>query len=352
MITLKELAEECNVSIATVSNILNGKSNVSEETKARVLKVVKKHGYKPNLMARSLRVTKTKTIGILVDDLGAFGTPEIIEGITSFLEKNSYKVVIQTLRIFTSIGGQSALGSEAFLQKLEASFQEMLAIRVEAVIYIAAYSRQIDYLPENFSLPIVLAYATTDNKLIPCVIPDDLTAAEEATEYLIKHGGKKIALIKGIEQNIHSQLREEGFRSVMKKQGLTIVEELIENAEWNAESAYAACQKIFEKGRPDSIFCFNDYMAAGAYQFLLEHDIKPGKDINIIGFDNNRIAKGLPPPLTTMGIGVYGIGNTAARLTVDLLDNKTTSERIFKIPCRIIERDSVKEMGISKNCNF
>ncbi|MBR6582476.1 MAG: LacI family DNA-binding transcriptional regulator [Treponema sp.] len=79
MITLKELAARCNVSIATVSNILNGKSNVGEETRQRILQVIKETGYRPNIMARGLRATKTKTIGLIVEDLTAFSSPWIIE---------------------------------------------------------------------------------------------------------------------------------------------------------------------------------------------------------------------------------------------------------------------------------
>lgn len=343
MVTLKELAEECNVSIATISNILNGKSNVSKETKDRVLKIIKKRGYKPNYMARGLRVINTKTIGVLVDDLGAFGTAEIIEGINSVFEKQGYKAVIETLRIYTSLNGTKSIGTKEFQDKIDSKFSEMLAMRVDAIIYIAAFSRNITYLPKDFPVPIVLAYASTDDESIPYVIPEDLKAAEEITEYLISHGGKKIALIKGTEKSIHSQLREEGFRNVMKKHGLAVDETLIENGMWNSENGYKACKTIFEHGKPDSIFCFNDYMAAGAYLYLMENNIIPGKDINIVGFDNNKIAASLPPPLTTMAIGVFGIGYTCAQLVLGKIAGEQINEHIFKIPCRFFERDSVKK---------
>ena len=91
MITLKELAARCNVSIATISNILNGKSNVSEKTKERVLQVVKETGYKPNYMARTLRARKTNTVGLIIDDIGAFSSPLLVEGVLDILEEKGYK---------------------------------------------------------------------------------------------------------------------------------------------------------------------------------------------------------------------------------------------------------------------
>lgn len=342
MVTLKELAEECNVSIATISNILNGKSNVSKETKERVLKIIKKRGYKPNYMARGLRSISTKSIGVLVDDLGAFGTPEMLEGICAFSEQNGYKAVIETLRIYTSLNGTKSIGTKEFLDKINSKFNEMLAMRVNAIIYVAAFSREITYLPKDFPVPIVLAYASTNDESIPYVIPEDLKAAEEITEYLIAHGGKKIALIKGTEKSIHSQLREEGFRNVMKKHELTVEETLIENGLWNSASGYQACKAIFERGKPDSIFCFNDDMAAGAYQYLMENNIVPGKDIKIVGFDNNKISSSLPPPLTTMAISVFGIGYTSAQLTLRKIAGEKIYEHIVKIPCKFIERDSAR----------
>ena len=340
MVTLKELAEECNVSIATISNILNGKSNVSKETKERVLAVIKERGYRPNLMARSLRAITTRTIGVIVDDLGAFGTPEIIEGIISNCEKSNYKVIIETLRIFTSLNGVRSLNTQEFRDKVDSTLAEMLAMRVNAIIYISAYSRDITYLPKDFPIPIVLAYATTQDEAIPCVIPEDLKALEELTDYLVENNCKKIAVIKGTE-NIHTKLREEGFRKAMKKHNLPINEDFIFDGRWNAEYGKKACQEIFSHGRPDAIICFNDYMAAGAYQYLVEYNITPGKDISVVGFDNNKISRSLPPPLTTMGIGVYGIGSTAAQLIFRMIAGEKVEYHTYEIPCNFIERESV-----------
>ncbi|MFR2755412.1 MAG: LacI family DNA-binding transcriptional regulator [Eisenbergiella massiliensis] len=99
MVTLKEIAQECNVSATTVSNILNGKPKVSEETRLKVLEVVKKRGYQPNYIAQGLRNQKTRMIGIIAEDIAQFGTPGIIESIMAFCEENGYRTIVQNLRL-------------------------------------------------------------------------------------------------------------------------------------------------------------------------------------------------------------------------------------------------------------
>ena len=99
MVTLKEIARECNVSPTTVSNILNGKPKVSEETKERVLETVNRLGYRPNYIAQGLRNQKTKMIGIIAEDIAQFTTPEIVEGIMSYCEEKGYRSIVKNLRL-------------------------------------------------------------------------------------------------------------------------------------------------------------------------------------------------------------------------------------------------------------
>ena len=104
MVTLKEIAEKCSVSITTVSNILNGKSNVSERTKERVLQVIKETGYRPNYMARGLRAARTNSVGIIIDDLTEFSSTGIIDGIMSYFDEHNYKAILENLRFYSKWG--------------------------------------------------------------------------------------------------------------------------------------------------------------------------------------------------------------------------------------------------------
>lgn len=104
MVTIREIADACGVSVATVSNVLNGRANVGLETRKRVLEVVRQKGYQPDYIARGLRKKKTNMIGIIAEDIAQFSTPAIMEGIMAYCEEKKYRTVIQNLRLYARWG--------------------------------------------------------------------------------------------------------------------------------------------------------------------------------------------------------------------------------------------------------
>ena len=221
MVTLKDIAEQCQVSITTVSNILNGKSNVSNKTKERVLQVIKETGYKPNYMARGLRAAKTNTLGIIIDDLTEFSTPQIIDGIMAYCEEKNYKAILENLR-FYSKWGTKWYHNQGYKVSVQQAIEEFSSIKVDGIIYVAGHARNISCIPENLDVPLILAYAFTDNKKISTVEFDDEKAACDITNHLIKNGHKRIAVIAGTKDNIHTGRRLEGFKKAMKENGLSV----------------------------------------------------------------------------------------------------------------------------------
>ena len=190
MITLKELAAKCDVSIATISNILNGKSNVSDKTKERVLKVIEETGYKPNYMARTLRARKTNTVGLIIDDIGAFSSPNLIEGVLNHLEAQGYKAIIETLRLYSKWDNKP--DSAEYKKAVRESVDEMLSIKVDGIIFIAAHAHDIEYFSADLGIPIVIAYAYQTNNSIPTIKIDDFESAYIMTKHLIAKGHKKL----------------------------------------------------------------------------------------------------------------------------------------------------------------
>ena len=345
MITLKELAARCNVSIATVSNILNGKTNVSEATKQKVLQAIKETGYRPSYIARSLRASKTKTIGLIIDELSAFSSPALIEGVLTYLESKNYKAIIETLRLYSKWGNQPY--TEDYKNVVMASVNEMLSIKVDGIIYVAAHAHDVDYFPTDLPVPIVISYAFQSNSKIPSLRIDDETAGYDMTKYLISKGHKKIAIIAGEEQDLHGHDRLVGFERAMKEAGLPVDKKLFEAGKWSRGNGYLACQKLFEKSNDfTAIFCFNDLMAAGCYDYLYEIGKVPGKDIAVAGFDNREIADFLTPPLTTMAIPLYEIGGAAAYVLLQKINGADAEYENHdeRLPCRLIERKSVCEV--------
>lgn len=341
MVTLKDIAEQCSVSITTVSNILNGKANVSEKTKERVLQVIRETGYKPNYMARGLRAAKTNTLGIIIDDLTEFSTPQIIDGIMSFCEENNYKAILENLR-FYSKWGTKWYQNKGYQTSVQQAIEEFSSIKVDGIIYVAGHARNINCIPENLDVPIILAYAFTDNKDISTVEFDDEKAACDLTKHLIKNGHKRIAVIAGVKDNIHTGRRLEGFKKAMKENGLTVKDSDIKFGNWYTESGYENAKLLLKDSDYTAIFCFNDLMAAGVYDYLYEKKLVPGKDISVAGYDNRTMSQYLKPALTTVEIPLYDIGRKSAELLLNQIKSPENFEvQHHFVQCGFIERDSV-----------
>lgn len=342
MITLKEIAETCSVSTATVSNILNGKSNVSEATRQRVLEVVRKNGYKPNYMARGLRATKTKTIGILIDDLTEFSTPKIVDGIMESLEQKGYRAILENLRFYSKYANPSQ--SKKYDDEVAAAINYFLSIRVDGIIYVSGHARKISCIPQDIqqmNFPFVIAYAFSAEKNIPSVIFDDRTSAMEITEDFILNGHTKIALLMGKKDNFHTKQRLEGFKLSMKNHAIKINENLLYYGDWSFESGYSSCVNLLNsKEEFSAVFCFSDLIAAGAYKALNEAKIKIGKDVSVAGFDNRIFSDFLLPPLTTVEIPLAEIGIKAAQVIFEQLEGNKC-ESLYEIPCTLHKRNSV-----------
>lgn len=346
MITLKEIAEKCDVSITTVSNILNGKSNVSENTKERVLKVIRETGYRPNYMARGLRASKTNSVGLIIDDLTEFSSPQIIDGIMSYFDEHHYKAILENLRFYSKWGTKwyHNKGYEAAVQQ---AIDEFSSIKVDGIIYVAGHARNITCIPENLDIPFVISYAFTNTPGISTVEFDDVKAAYNLTNHLIKNGHKNIAVIAGTEKNIHSIRRLEGFKKAMYENGLAIKDSDIKFGNWDSASGYENAKLLLKDPDKTAVFCFNDLMAAGVYDYLYEKKLVPGRDISVAGYDNRTMSQFLKPTLTTVEIPLFDIGRKSAELILNQINNPENIEAQHHfVQCGIIERDSVK--GVNK----
>ena len=339
MVTIKEIAKECGVSTATVSNILNGKKNVSDETRAKVMAVVERTGYTLNYVARGLRRQKTQTIGIIAEDIGQFTTPEMIEGVMEVCEDNGYKTIVQNLRFYSRWNDIWFDNEEMCNTMIYPVVQEMAAIQVDGIIYIAGHARKISKYPTQFNIPSVLTYAYSQDDSVPSVVIDDEDAARVMVKYLIDHGHRKIGVLAGEQDNLHAKLRVRGYQKALYDAGILYNPDLIIYAGWGKEFGYRESAKMLEKG-VTAVFCMSDQIAGGLYQYLFEHGMQAGKDISVVGFDNQVISDYFLPGLTTTKIDLVGIGRTAMNLLLDKLDGKET-EKLIKVPCKPIKRQSV-----------
>ena len=274
MVTIKEIAKHCNVSIATVSNIINGKPNASKETKERVLQAIEELNYTPNYIAKNLKTRRTRTIGVVVEDITVFCAPEIIDGITKCCEEKGYHILLTNLRLYKKFG-DSYYDNEKFFQMVRREVKELIAKQVDGIVYVTAHERALKCLPENLTVPASMAYGYTKSDHYPSVVVDDKKGAYEIVNYVISMGHKNIGVITGKERSIHTHDRLLGYQKALYDHSLFFNPDAIVEGGWTREGGYAATDRLLEQN-VTAIFCMNDIMAGGVYDRLEELGMIPG----------------------------------------------------------------------------
>lgn len=350
MATIKEVAKECGVSIATVSNIFNGKGRVSQETRERILKTADEMGYVPNMVARNLRQRNTRTIGIITEDLTVFNCAEIVDGINEYLEEKDYTFLLGNLRLFKKYENEF-YHHENYRQQVQEEFRLMESKKVDGIIYVGAHCREIRSIPDRVKVPLAVAYGFASDRRIPSVIFDDEQAAYEATCELIRNGHRKIGVISGEKESLHTLGRLEGYQRALFEHQMLYDPRLNEIGNWSRDQGAKACGSLWEQG-VTGIFAMSDVMAAGVYDYAGAHEIAVGRDLGLIGFDNRQISTAFKPALTTMALPLHEIGRKSAQVLVDSVEGLSAEggisgsgleARTWKIKCTMERRFSVNK---------
>lgn len=347
MITLKEVAERCNVSATTVSNVINGKAKTSEETKNRILKVIKETGYEPNTVAKGLRIKRTRSIAIVAEDIAQFTSPTIIESIMETCEKMNYRVIVHNLRLYDRWQDTWYGQDDEYHSVLDPVIKDIMAAQIDGIIYLAGHARIIKSLNSTSSqIPIVMCYAYSESPNIPSVVIDDEKSAYDVVSYLIRNGHERIGFVGGRMDNIHTAQRLLGYQRAMYERGLLFDPKLVYYGDWSRESGYDGAKALVPQG-VTALFGISDLMTGGIYDYLEEKDITIGKDISVVGFDNESISAFFRPQLTTTSLPLRQIGQKAAELLLEKLENGDGKEEIslkpevYKFPCSLRTRKSV-----------
>ena len=350
LVNLKEIARICGVSVATVSNVINDKHNVGEKTRKKVLDVVKQTGYQPNYFAQGMRKEKSKTIGIIVEDLCEFSTPPIVESVMAYCDDNNFRTVLLNMRLYEKWKDTWYDDQEKFQSILKPSIQELLSLKVEGIVYIAGHCRVVDCFPDDFETPAIVTYSLSKSSNFTSVIIDDKKGGYDVTKYLISMGHRKIAVIAGEADNLHTQNRIIGYQKALSEEEVLYDPSLVKYGDWKRESGYTNTAKLIKQD-VNAIFCMNDTMAAGCYDYLYEHNLKIGEDVSVVGYDNKEISEYLRPSLTTNEINFSSIGNKATETLLKQIKIKNNYKTIeieetIKIPCELVVRESVKNINI------
>lgn len=334
-VRMKDIAQDLGVSLMTVSKALRSHSDISEETRQRVLKRMRELKYQPDWIARSMVTGRTYLVGLVLPDLMHSFFAEVAIGVSRKLQPLGYQVLIAN--------------TEEDPEVEKRNLQVLASRKVDGLI-IASTQRQKDLSVfenlERAGTPYVLI-----DRMVPGIEANYVGVKDEevgriATEHLIALGAKRIAHIRGPAIST-GRGRLRGYRSALEKHGIRIRPEYIVSGEWGDRGGREAMMELMKRNpRPDAVFCYNDPVAAGAIQAALEMNLRVPEDVAIIGAGNVHYSDLLRVPLSTVDQSSGVIGERAAELLTDCLNAKTpgAARRILIAP-KLVVRDSTR-MGI------
>ncbi|WP_424769399.1 LacI family DNA-binding transcriptional regulator [Paenibacillus sp. sgz302251] len=342
MTTIKDIAKRANVSTATISNVLNGTGSVSEKMRVKILEVIKEMNYQPNLIAKSLKLKKTKTIGVIVEDVTSFNSAEIIDGINEYAENEGFSILLTNMRLLKRLGKAQEYANTGVVKQLaEQAFKEILNKQVEGLIYIGAHPRDVTGIIQNTTLPTVYTYCYTSNDDDYSINYDDHLGAYEATKHLIDLGHKRIAVISGLFNSNPSRERFNGYYQAIMDNQLDFDPALIKTGDWEFDSGHRLTSELLSTvQKPTAILAMNDNMAAGAIDACKNKGLRVPEDISVIGFDDREFSSYISPRLTTMKLPLHEMGTEAMSSIMDILAGNESAIRNKKLKCTLIQRQS------------
>lgn len=325
--TLKDVAAEAGVSVATVSKALNNRGEVHPETRARVLEIAERVGLHHTALSRKILTGRTGTVGLLTDDLvGRMALPILAGAEDAFgYEKMS---------VFLCDSRGDAIRETFHIKSL-------LARRIDGLIVVTSSGHIRSSLGRKFPIPVVYAYGPSDDSHDISVVPDNAGSAARATEHLLSLGRKDIAHIAGDRSYSATEQRAIGFQDALAKKGLRMVGDTPMYGDWTEAWGRTAARALITSGQKfDAIFCGNDQTARGAIEILREHGLRVPRDVAVIGFDNwEIIATGSRPQITTIDMDLLRLGKVAATKLFDAIDG-VKAHGVEKIVGNLILRDS------------
>jgi len=325
-VTIKDVAREANVSVATVSRALNGHDNVTVELRARIREVADRLRYMPHGAARSLITRRTDTIGAILPDLYGEFFSELMRGMDTAARAHG-------MHLLVSSSHGSAEETAAALRALSGRVDGLLIMSPHADANLLA-----DNLPR--ATPTVLMNTRSDENDYTAFAIDNRGGARRMVEHLAALGHTRIAMIAGPDRNFDAEERMLGYRDALG-QGLPDSEPIILSGDFSEESGYAAGVAISRmRERPHAVFAANDMMALGCLFALTEAGLRVPDDIALAGFDDIPMARFVTPPLTTMRVSIAELGERAARTLIALLTGKTPPPREITAPELVVRSSS------------
>ena len=286
-VTIRDVADEARVSVATVSRVFNRKGQVRDETRLHVLEVADRLGYIPNPTARSLSRGWTNAIGVILPVPHGEFFSEIIRGLDEAAQESDFHLLISS--------------SHNRLEETEAALKVMIG-RVDGLVIMSPHFDAQTLLKRvRISSPAVFVSSAVENVLSDAFVVENYQGGRAAVQHLIELGHRRIAAIKGPDQNLEVQERLRGYRAALQAAGLPHDPALELEGDFTQETGYAAGRRVAEMDdRPSAVFAFNDYMAIGVLSALQQAGVRVPEDMAVIGFDDIFFEELRLPVVTTV----------------------------------------------------
>jgi DNA-binding LacI/PurR family transcriptional regulator len=328
-VTLRSVAEHVGLTASTVSAVLNNSSashSVPQRTKNRILAAARELNYRPNFFARTLRVKRTYTIGVILEEIGdAYGSL-IISGIERYLREQNF--------FFLTVAHRHD-------QKLLATYSQMLRQRgVEGFITVDTF------LTEEPALPTVAVAGHRSIKRVTNIVLDHHRAASLALKHLVDLGHERIAFMKGSTASVDSEDRWNAICEVAAKLGIGMRSELIVQLEGDDPTpnlGYPFAKHLLARKQPfTALFAYNDISAIGSIFACQEAGLRVPQDVSVVGFDDIQSVAFISPPLTTVRQPLQKMGEIAARTLLDRIEGRAKYVPEIKIEPEFVVRGSTR----------
>ncbi|CQR48159.1 Catabolite control protein A [Paraliobacillus sp. PM-2] len=329
-VTIYDVAREANVSMATVSRVVNGNPNVKPATRKKVLNTIERLGYRPNAVARGLASKKTTTVGVIIPDISSIFFSELARGIDDIANMYKYNIILSN--------------SDQNVDKEVQLINTMLEKQVDGIVFMGGRITE-EHIQQFKTSPVPIALAATvdPTDIVPSVNIDYEQAAYEATKYLIDNGNTHPAYVSPVEETATNELKYKGYERALKETNQEVDASYIVKGDYSYESGKDAAEKLINlSNRPSSIFVASDEMALGVIHGIQDKGLRVPEDIEVFGFDNTRLATMVRPTLSTIVQPMYDIGAVAMRLLTKYMNKEEVEEANVILPHQIIERNSTK----------
>ncbi|MGL4827922.1 MAG: substrate-binding domain-containing protein [Vibrio sp.] len=334
MATMKDIARLAGVSTSTVSHVINKSRFVSDEIAERVNNAAQQLNYAPSALARSLKMNRTKTIGMLVTTSTNPFFGEVVKGVERSCYHQGYNLIL--------------CNTEGDNQRMKASINTLLQKRVDGLLLMCSTleGERLDVFDRYPDIPVVVMDWGPILFASDKIQDNSLQGGYMAANHLIECGHKEIGCITGPLIRHQAQMRYEGYKRALSEKGIAINPDWIVESDFECEGGYQAFEKLYERGKlPSALFVCNDMMAMGVIQAANQRGLRVPSDLSLIGYDDVHIAKFMTPALTTIHQPKYRLGKAAVDTLLYRLENPDTTAQVVQLEPTLVVRSSVCKRG-------